>query len=219
MSPDERALLAAVCAAPADDTPRLVYADWLDDAGRGERAEFIRCQVEAERLHPDSTRRAALEARAEQLFAANWIGWWTEVCEAVGLPLPEKPRPSRLGRLARRLWVGLPFGLPYLRERFVVGWNIKVADDDAEGFYQAEFGRGFPDRLTVTPGAAGLLRRWAAAGPLDVLDLSGLSVAAWRGLDGAHLDRLSRVIAPGPEALELRAELTRRFGDRVRLAN
>ena len=44
MSNDEHALLAAIAAAPADDTPRLVYADWLDDHGRAVRAEFIRLQ-------------------------------------------------------------------------------------------------------------------------------------------------------------------------------
>lgn len=41
---EEQALLAAVRAAPDDDLPRLVYADWLDERGRGVRAEFIRLQ-------------------------------------------------------------------------------------------------------------------------------------------------------------------------------
>jgi uncharacterized protein (TIGR02996 family) len=44
--PDEAAFLRAICAEPADDTPRLVYADWLEEHGQGERAEFIRVQVE-----------------------------------------------------------------------------------------------------------------------------------------------------------------------------
>lgn len=43
---DEPALLRAVLAAPADDTPRLVYADWLDENGQPERAAFIRQGVE-----------------------------------------------------------------------------------------------------------------------------------------------------------------------------
>ena len=46
MSDEELALLRAVAAAPADDTARLVYADWLDEHGRAARAEFIRLQVE-----------------------------------------------------------------------------------------------------------------------------------------------------------------------------
>jgi uncharacterized protein (TIGR02996 family) len=44
MSDDERALLRTVIAAPDDDTPRLVYADWLEEHGRPERAELIRVQ-------------------------------------------------------------------------------------------------------------------------------------------------------------------------------
>lgn len=38
----EDALLAAVLAAPDDDLPRLVLADWLDENGREERAHIIR---------------------------------------------------------------------------------------------------------------------------------------------------------------------------------
>jgi uncharacterized protein (TIGR02996 family) len=39
---EEAAFLAAIRANPADDLPRLVYADWLDERGQGERAELIR---------------------------------------------------------------------------------------------------------------------------------------------------------------------------------
>ena len=48
--PDWESLLRAVVAAPADDVPRLVAADWLDEHGQPERAEFIRVQVELARL-------------------------------------------------------------------------------------------------------------------------------------------------------------------------
>lgn len=44
MSLDEAALFAAVLAEPEDDTPRLVYADWLDEHGRTDRADLIRVQ-------------------------------------------------------------------------------------------------------------------------------------------------------------------------------
>jgi uncharacterized protein (TIGR02996 family) len=37
--------LQAIRTDPDDDTVRLVYADWLDDRGEGDRAEFIRVQV------------------------------------------------------------------------------------------------------------------------------------------------------------------------------
>jgi uncharacterized protein (TIGR02996 family) len=43
MTHDE-AFLAAIAAEPADDTHRLVYADWLEEHDNPERAEFIRVQ-------------------------------------------------------------------------------------------------------------------------------------------------------------------------------
>jgi uncharacterized protein (TIGR02996 family) len=46
---DAAALLAAIRAAPDDDAPRLIYADWLNDHGQPERAEFIRIQCELAR--------------------------------------------------------------------------------------------------------------------------------------------------------------------------
>ncbi|MBX9580190.1 MAG: TIGR02996 domain-containing protein [Gemmataceae bacterium] len=46
---DHDALVRAVCEAPDDDTPRLVYADYLDDHGGHDRAAFVRAQVELAR--------------------------------------------------------------------------------------------------------------------------------------------------------------------------
>lgn len=43
---DEAAFLAKIIAEPDEDVHRLVYADWLQDHGRPERAEFIRVQCE-----------------------------------------------------------------------------------------------------------------------------------------------------------------------------
>lgn len=39
-------LLQAVCASPDDDTPRLVLADWWEEHGQPDRAEFVRVQCE-----------------------------------------------------------------------------------------------------------------------------------------------------------------------------
>lgn len=47
---DEQFLLAAILANPADDTARLVYADWLEENGQRERAEFIRVQIELAKI-------------------------------------------------------------------------------------------------------------------------------------------------------------------------
>lgn len=46
MTTDERAFRLEIAVQPDDDTPRLVYADWLDENGQPERAEYIRTAVE-----------------------------------------------------------------------------------------------------------------------------------------------------------------------------
>src|SRR5262249_51734963 len=45
MSREAEGFLQAILAAPEDDTPRLVYADWLEERG-DPRGEFIRIQCE-----------------------------------------------------------------------------------------------------------------------------------------------------------------------------
>jgi uncharacterized protein (TIGR02996 family) len=67
--------LQAICEAPEDDTPRLVYADWLEEHGQAERAEFIRAQIQMTRLSPTSRRRAVLRRRARELLAAHGEAW------------------------------------------------------------------------------------------------------------------------------------------------
>ena len=52
---DEDALLAAIAAHPDEDTPRLAYADWLDEYDRHVRAEFIRVQIERANIPEDTT--------------------------------------------------------------------------------------------------------------------------------------------------------------------
>jgi uncharacterized protein (TIGR02996 family) len=47
---DEAALLAAIRTELEEDTPRLAYADWLDENNRAARAEFIRVQIESARV-------------------------------------------------------------------------------------------------------------------------------------------------------------------------
>jgi uncharacterized protein (TIGR02996 family) len=40
----QEAFLQAIGETPQDDTPRLVFADWLEEQGQAQRAEFIRIQ-------------------------------------------------------------------------------------------------------------------------------------------------------------------------------
>jgi uncharacterized protein (TIGR02996 family) len=50
---EEGTFIAAICASPADDAPRLAFADWLEEQGQSDRAELIRIQC---RLDPDRDR-------------------------------------------------------------------------------------------------------------------------------------------------------------------
>jgi uncharacterized protein (TIGR02996 family) len=75
------ALLAAILAAPDDDTPRLVYADWLDEHDQPERAEFIRVQIA---LAHGST--LALRAR-EKVLLALYKAEWLAPLKTAGEPL------------------------------------------------------------------------------------------------------------------------------------
>jgi uncharacterized protein (TIGR02996 family) len=60
-------LLREVLERPADDSPRLILADWLDEHGDEARAEFIRLQVEwARRFRCDCCLPACAECRASQ---------------------------------------------------------------------------------------------------------------------------------------------------------
>ena len=72
---DHDALYLAVCANPADDTPRLVLADWLDENNQPDRAAFIRAQVEAARAEPFSPKARAAATRADELLARHRLDW------------------------------------------------------------------------------------------------------------------------------------------------
>lgn len=57
---DGEALHRACCMDPDDMAPRLIWADWLEEHGQPERAEFIRVQVELARIghnHPSESWR------------------------------------------------------------------------------------------------------------------------------------------------------------------
>jgi uncharacterized protein (TIGR02996 family) len=66
----ETAFLADIAAHPDDDTPRLIFADWLQDNGQPERAELIRLQC---RLDPDRDNfdKLTLNPLREQIETLN----------------------------------------------------------------------------------------------------------------------------------------------------
>lgn len=75
----EPTLLRAVVENPDDDAPRLVLADWLEEAGDADRAEFIRIQVDLARLSPADPRRPLLLSREQELSGLHYVEWQSEL--------------------------------------------------------------------------------------------------------------------------------------------
>jgi uncharacterized protein (TIGR02996 family) len=83
----EQAFLEDVIAHPADDAPRLVYADWLEEHGDEKglaRAELIRVQCELAKLPEGEPRREKLAKRERALlkkYGKRWAGPLGKVTE------------------------------------------------------------------------------------------------------------------------------------------
>src|SRR5262249_52808848 len=65
---------------PDDDAPRLIFADWLEDNGDPDRAEFIRARIYGVRLAGLDSQQAdasseTFRQRAHVLLRANWKRW------------------------------------------------------------------------------------------------------------------------------------------------
>jgi uncharacterized protein (TIGR02996 family) len=71
VGPVEAAFLRDILAHPEDDTPRLVFADWLEEHGAPERAEFIRLQCQLARMSEGDPDRGRLLDRESELLRAH----------------------------------------------------------------------------------------------------------------------------------------------------
>ncbi|HYT92744.1 MAG TPA: TIGR02996 domain-containing protein [Gemmataceae bacterium] len=67
--------LEHIIAHPDDDTPRLIFADWLEEQGDAARAEFIRVQVERAQLPHWDARQVRLRLREQQLIEQHGRTW------------------------------------------------------------------------------------------------------------------------------------------------
>lgn len=97
--PAEADFLREIVANPEDVTPRLVFADWLEERGQSERAEFIRTPYPPEGSY-DAPRRQTKEGRrwnqyaAEQLVGIVPRSWRVYVIETPGSPADKWQREA-----------------------------------------------------------------------------------------------------------------------------
>jgi uncharacterized protein (TIGR02996 family) len=108
-------LLAACRVHPADDLPRLVLADWLDENNQADRAEFIRVQMELSHPTADVARTRYLKEIEERLFTANTQAW-------VG----------QLNRVNPRYEAGLNWQYPYQFRRGLLRFSDEYWIDTTE---------------------------------------------------------------------------------------
>ena len=167
MTSDGRALLRAVIEHPDDDAPRLVFADYVEERGQPERAEFIRLQVAAAhepcvqslprqhtcsdpacgRCRPFGDRLAVL-CQLPGFGDWVWDGWdppvvntWYErgFVEAVAVAA------ERFVEVAGRL-----FALEPIRSVRLSGRMATLSPDGAAWYCEGQIGLG-PARMSVVP--------------------------------------------------------------------
>ena len=122
---EQEAILAAIAAKPEDDTPRLAYADWLDEHEQPERAELIRCQISLASgndvasntdLTADPALEAKLAARKRELLGAHRVEWnrslhdlgATEVAWSRGFPEGISIPAERFLANAEQIFIAAP---------------------------------------------------------------------------------------------------------------
>ena len=81
----QAAILRTILDNPDDDTPRLVLADWLDENGEADRAEFIRVQIDLSRLAVSSPQASSLKSREQELLRAHEAEWRARLPELHGV--------------------------------------------------------------------------------------------------------------------------------------
>jgi uncharacterized protein (TIGR02996 family) len=132
---DRDALLAAIHQAPRDDAPRLIFADWLDEHGDSDQAEFIRLQVEIDPYRrPDGDvdrwRRAAIDKHLDRSVPADF-----------------PPQLFRYAELARREHDILK------AKRWEWLAPLAAVDEDYSSHLSVTFCRGFAEEVALAASA------------------------------------------------------------------
>jgi uncharacterized protein (TIGR02996 family) len=178
---EREAFLRAILEDPADDTPRLAFADWLTDQGEGPRAEFIRVQVEL-RQYP----LAIEEAKP-------------------GGAIPATKRYGQLRTRERELLLARNDG--GATNRWAWGHHVSHLIGEPWSADSVQFRRGFVESVTLT--AADFLRHAEAlfrAQPITRVTLSDidLSLGSWHEVRAPA--GYVTVFAPSGDTVEEMAE-------------
>jgi uncharacterized protein (TIGR02996 family) len=213
--------LAAIRENPDDDTPRLIYADWLEEHDEPERAEFIRLQVERATIEGDAGALRHRLAGADPAGGPREEHWFL-----MGLPpaleddspplFPEKSarREESLLKAHRKRWVeGLPYPIDFRRgfpevlavsardylqslailDRIAPVQAVRLSTSDAEPEEDVDDEEEEQARLDLAEQLAGcpMLERWVE---LEFVDSPGYEIYEIL-LNSPHLTNLRRLVA------------------------
>jgi uncharacterized protein (TIGR02996 family) len=82
---DQDPFLRAIREAPEDPAPALIYADWLEEHGRADRAQFIRLSVDLAGRDPSDPDRAGLRLWVADISARMFPEWCKELPKVRGM--------------------------------------------------------------------------------------------------------------------------------------
>jgi uncharacterized protein (TIGR02996 family) len=163
--PDEQAaLLAAIVAEPDADAPRLVYADWLQEHGDEEQAQFIRDSIRLSLMAKGAEGRKELRAHLLGLEGVRGEAW----VKGVGL------------KVAPLSWESTGFERGLLAKAVYQNVNDFVAER------QTLFARLPVRKLTIAPKYGGRLYSDATQPLAAIPELARLCSLNFKGNDSSY---------------------------------
>lgn len=169
MRTDREALIAGIAADTGNDLRKLVFADWLEEHGEPERAEFIRLVVERGGPTSDSFAR---KKRTQALFANHWQKWFGPFFEVLN------PGRGLEGVEPSAEW------LTFQSTNGPQPWSACRHLATTDGFIS----RVDPDLNAFPPGAS--LDRAMRQEPVSSLLITLATNSRWREVTGSALDQL-----------------------------
>jgi uncharacterized protein (TIGR02996 family) len=182
---DRDALLAAILAHPDEDTPRLAFADWLDENGEDPpRAEFIRLQIGLPaRIDAGDPDWPAARRRIAQLRDAHEARWAGAIAPQV---------VATRGRYDRGFLTSISASSHYAPDAWLDLVGVALAEHPIEALQQ--FDTSGTDRARLLDAMAG----WPQAGNVRELFFSGsprmVTADLTRLAENPHLRRFTRLI-------------------------
>jgi uncharacterized protein (TIGR02996 family) len=217
-------ILAGVCDRPDDNASRLVLADWCEENGEADRAEFVRLQLRLEDVPEYDPSRFDLEERALDLLAEHRDEWlaglpaWARrepVTFRRGLPGEIRLPPGRFLDRGERLVKSMPLvrltihGLPErAAELAVAGALGRVSELEFAGVSPSsarlrDFWRRFPGDSLRHLGFDGDHAPLTTDRPLSGWPgLAGLRSLSLRGLSATDANLAALLASPNFGQLE-----------------